>query len=185
MGTPVDTELPQRATSNRGARLDKPVFGSVALEKIPLQPHPKAAWAEPFPVEPKSPEKAREITGWFLGNCQSASTDTIDIAVLLVSELVTNAYLAMKETTSDISSIDLSLRLFNNRRLLVEVADSSLRVPVLAASSSDAVSGRGLRLVDDLSHQWGYFWHRDRKVVYVILSVTDSVNATKHSQRAS
>jgi anti-sigma regulatory factor (Ser/Thr protein kinase) len=185
MGTPVGAVLPQRVTSNRGACLDKPVFGSVALGKMPLQPHPKAAWAELFPVEPKSPGKAREVTRCFLGNCQSISTDMIDIAVLLVSELVTNAYVASTETTNGISCIDLSLRLFNNRRLLVEVTDSSPRVPLLAASGPDAVNGRGLALVDEMSHQWGYFWHRGRKVVYVILSVTDSVNAMKHGQRAS
>jgi anti-sigma regulatory factor (Ser/Thr protein kinase) len=185
MGTPVGTELPQRVTSNRGARLDKPVFGSAALRKIPLQPRPKAARAALFPVEPKSPEKAREVTRCFLGNCQGISTETIDIAVLLVSELVTNAYVAMTETTNGISCIDLSLRLFNNRRLLVEVTDSSPRVPLLAASGPDSVNGRGLTLVDEMSQQWGYFWHRGRKIVYVILSVTDSVNATKHGQRAS
>jgi anti-sigma regulatory factor (Ser/Thr protein kinase) len=152
---------------------------------MPLQPHPKAAWAELFPVKPTSPEKAREVTRWFLGNCRSTGTDTIDTAVLLVSELVTNAYFATTETTSGISCIDLSLRLFNNHRLLIEVTDSSPRAPVLAASGPDAINGRGLRLVDELSHQWGYFWHRGRKVVYAILSATDSVNATKNGQRAS
>jgi hypothetical protein len=177
MRTPVGTELPRRITSNRGARLDKPVFGSVTLGRMPLQPHPKEAWAEPFPVEPTSPEKARETTRWFLGNCQSITTDTIDIVLLLVSELVTNAYVAMKEAANCISYIDLSLRLFNNHRLLIEITDSSPRVPVLAASGLDSVDGRGLSLVDELSHQWGYFWHSGRKVVYAVLSVTDPANA--------
>jgi anti-sigma regulatory factor (Ser/Thr protein kinase) len=144
---------------------------------MPLQPHPKEAWAEPFPVEPTSPEKARETTRWFLGNCQSITTDTIDIVLLLVSELVTNAYVAMKEAANCISYIDLSLRLFNNHRLLIEITDSSPRVPVLAASGLDSVDGRGLSLVDELSHQWGYFWHSGRKVVYAVLSVTDPANA--------
>ena len=178
MGTPVGAELPQRVTSNRGARLDKPVFGSVALRQMPLQPHPKEALSELFPVEPTSPEKAREVTRWFLVNRHSISTDTIDIVVLLVSELVTNAYIAMTEVTSGIFCIDLSLRLFNNDRLLIEVTDSSPRVPLLQAIGPDSVNGRGLALVDNLSHQWGYFWHCDRKVVYASISVTDSPNAT-------
>ena len=35
----------------------------------------------------------------------------------------------------------------------------------------DAVTetGRGLDLVDALSGEWGYFWERDRKVVYAVL----------------
>jgi anti-sigma regulatory factor (Ser/Thr protein kinase) len=178
MGTPVGTELPQRVTSNRGARLDKPVFGSVALRQMPLQPHPKEALSELFPVGPTSPEKARAVTRGFLGNCHSISTDTIDIVVLLVSELVTNAYIAMAEAASGISSINLSLRLFNNDRLLIEVADSSPRVPLLQTIGPDVVNGRGLTLVDELSHQWGYFWHCGRKVVYASMSVTDSPNTT-------
>ena len=177
MGTSVGTELPRRVTCNRGTRLDKPVFGSVTLGQMPLQPHPKEAWAESFTVEPTSPEKAREITRWFLGNCQSITTDMIDDALLLVSELVTNAYVAMTETAIGISYIDLSLRLFNNHRLLIEITDSSQRVPILAASAPDSLSGRGLSLVNELSDQWGYFWHRGRKVVYAVLSVADSANA--------
>jgi anti-sigma regulatory factor (Ser/Thr protein kinase) len=177
MGIPVGTEPPDQVTSNRGACLDEPPSGSVTLGPMPLQPRPRAAWAELFPVEPTSPQEAREVTRWFLGNCQGVSSDTADTAVLLVSELVTNAYAAMTRTTNGIPCIGLSLRLFTSR-LLTEVTDSSPRVPALTASGPDAVSGRGLSLTDELSQQWGYFWHRTRKVVYFTLSTADSPNTT-------
>jgi anti-sigma regulatory factor (Ser/Thr protein kinase) len=169
MGTPVGTELPRRVTSNDGVRLlTKPVCGSVILGQMPLQPQPKAVWATLLPVEPTSPSVARQTTQWFLSNCQSIDADTADIAVLLVSELVTNALNAMTEAATGISCIDLSLRLFP-ARLLVEVTDSSPRPPVLSPSGPDASTGRGLAIVDSMSQEWGYFWHNGRKVVFFIL----------------
>lgn len=177
MRTAVGAELPVRVTGNRGARLEQPVFGSAALRQRPLQPRPKAAWADLLPVELRSPEKARGVTRRFLGNCQAVSADTMDTAILIVSELVTNAYYAMAENANGILGIDLSLRWFNNQRLLMEVADSSPLAPVLAASGPDAVNGRGLSLVDELSYQWGFFWHCGRKIVYAVVSTADASNS--------
>jgi anti-sigma regulatory factor (Ser/Thr protein kinase) len=169
MGSPVSTDLPRRVTSNDGVRLlSKPVCGSVILGQMPLQPRPKAAWATLLPVELTSPSVARQTTEWFLSQCRSVDADTTEIAVLLVSELVTNAVNAMAEAATGSACIDLSLRLFP-ARLLVEVTDSSPRSPVLSPSSSDASTGRGLAIVDSLSQQWGYFRHNGRKIVYFTL----------------
>jgi anti-sigma regulatory factor (Ser/Thr protein kinase) len=180
MGTPVSTDLPRRVTSNDGIRLlTKPVCGSVILGHMPLQPHPRAVWATLLPVELTSPSVARQTTRWFLSNCQGIDTDTADIAVLLVSELVTNAVNAMTEAATGISCIDLSLRLFP-ARLLVEVTDSSPNPPVLSPSGPDAPTGRGLPLVGTLSQQWGYFRHNGRKVVYFILEAGHGVAPVHH-----
>lgn len=182
MGTPVSTELPRRVTSNDGVRLlSKPVCGSVILGQMPLQPSPKAAWATLLPVDPTSPSVARQTTEWFLGQCHGVDAGTIESAVLLVSELVTNAMKAMTEATTDISCIDLSIRLFP-ARLLVEVTDSSPRPPVLSPSGPDASTGRGLAIVDCLSQQWGYFWHNGRKVVFFILDASDGVTPVHHDE---
>ena len=181
MGT-VSTDLPRRVTSSDGVRLlSKPVCGSVILGQMPLQPSPKAAWATLLPVEPASPSVARQTTQWFLSQCRSVDADTIEIAVLLVSELVTNAVSAMAEAATDVSCIDLSLRLFP-ARLLVEVADSSPRPPVLSLSGPDASTGRGLAIVDRLSQQWGYFRHNGRKVVFFILEASDGVAPVQHDE---
>jgi anti-sigma regulatory factor (Ser/Thr protein kinase) len=142
---------------------------------MPLQPRTRAAWAAAFPVEATSPAAARETTRWFLRNCQ-LTDDPIDVATLIVSELVTNAFTAMQGQAGS-ACIDLSLRLFP-RRLLIEVTDSSLRVPVMAPASNDAVGGRGLAAVDGLSdHKWGFYWHHGRKIVYAILELIDTRTA--------
>jgi hypothetical protein len=68
-------------------------------------------------------------------------------------------------------TIDFSLRLFDDR-LLIEVIDSSSRVPVNKGPVDGVTeSGRGLGIVEDLSGDWGYFFHDERKVVYAILPI--------------
>lgn len=163
----VGTDLPRRATVTDGVRqLARPVGGSVIMGRQPLQPQPRAVWSASLAVEAASASEAREIARWFLSQCRN--TIDADIAVLLVSELVTNAVSAMAEAATAASRVDLSLRLFPTY-LLVEVADSSPRPPVLSPPSADALTGRGLTLVDDMSQQWGFFYHNGRKIVFFIL----------------
>jgi hypothetical protein len=76
------------------------------------------------------------------------------------------------EPLSGIACIDLSLRLFDDH-LLIEVIDSSQKSPMPnLANNPDAESWRGLAVVDSLSHEWGYFWHIGRKVVFCTLPTT-------------
>lgn len=71
-----------------------------------------------------------------------------DIAVLLASELVTNAILHGKPP--------LSLRVMQRGRTLrVEVSDRSGARVAPGASATDATSGRGLVLVEALASRWG------------------------------
>ena len=146
---------------------------------MPLQPHPEAAWAAPLPVEPRSPAQARKAARWFLSRCRSVDAGTTDIAVLLVSELVTNAFNAMTEGMTGLPCIDLSLRVFP-ARLLVEVTDSSPRPPVLSPGGPDAPAGRGLPIVGELSVQWGYFRHNGRKTVFFTLEAGDGAAPVHH-----
>ena len=127
-------------------------------------------------TEARCSASTQHETGWFLRQCQAAFDDAIiDDAVLLISELVTNAHNAMVAYDATVGqapgkAIDFSLRLFEDH-LLVEVIDSSPAVPALKATDGCTESGRGLSIVQSLSDDWGYFWHHGRKVVYAILLV--------------
>jgi anti-sigma regulatory factor (Ser/Thr protein kinase) len=74
--------------------------------------------------------------------------DLLEIALLLASELVTNA---VKYGGQHIvlSVID------EPERLRVEVHDDGPSTPQMGAGESHALGGRGLLLVESLAHEWG------------------------------
>ena len=86
-----------------------------------------------------------------------------DVAVLLASELVTNAI--MHETGANIT---LGIRCFRGR-LRVDVYDTSRSFPVVTAAEGDAETGRGLMLVDTLATEWGFYRTPAGKAVYFML----------------
>jgi anti-sigma regulatory factor (Ser/Thr protein kinase) len=138
-----------------------------------VEPQPRASRGWRFTVAATAPYWARTNTRWFLEHSQGASRDLIDTALLVVSEIVTNAYAAASRLPDE-TLIDFSLRLFDDR-LLIEVIDSSPEVPALESTETSAEDGRGLELVDFLSFEWGYFWHQGRKVVYSILALAPEI----------
>ncbi|MFL6127562.1 MAG: ATP-binding protein [Mycobacteriales bacterium] len=71
-----------------------------------------------------------------------------EIALLLVSELATNAI------RHGSPPVRLSLRLYADR-LRVEVADGSPTLPHLARPGPDRPGGRGLQIVQQLAARWG------------------------------
>lgn len=134
-----------------------------------------------YPARDTAPFWARFHGKWFLGRCKDVPGDVIDTAVLIVSELVTNAYTAAVDL-SDPAVIDLSLRLFAGH-LLIEVIDSSPEYPVLSPLVDACIeSGRGLQMVNSLSAEWGYFFYRDRKVVYCFLQVPAPEQGTDNAE---
>jgi len=77
------------------------------------------------------------------------ATDEIDAALLVVSELVTNA---LVHTDGQVR-LDLTLV---NHRLRIAVADSSARSPIKPTSIGwEATGGRGILLVEAMSAGWG------------------------------
>ena len=73
---------------------------------------------------------------------------TVEVARLLVSELVTNAVLH--------AGTEVELRLeFDETRVNVEVADSNPHLPVIRAHGTEAGTGRGLHVVDQMASRWG------------------------------
>jgi len=87
-----------------------------------------------------------------------------DLAVLLTSELVTNA---IKHTRG--KTITLSLRATRGQ-LRVEVHDTSASLPVPADAPADAEAGRGLMLVAALAAEWGLYRTPAGKAVYFTLA---------------
>jgi len=96
-----------------------------------------------------------------------------DPALLLVSELVTNAVQASaSQAVRDGSSwpiIGLALHL-TDTALVVEVWDTSHALPVLQEADPAEERGRGLMLVDFLADSWGYRAAGGGKVVWCTLS---------------
>jgi anti-sigma regulatory factor (Ser/Thr protein kinase) len=87
-----------------------------------------------------------------------------DVAVLLTSELVTNAI----RHTGD-GAITLGIRRTCGE-LRVDVYDKSFSLPELADAPADAEAGRGLALVANLSADWGFYRTPAGKTVYFTLA---------------
>jgi anti-sigma regulatory factor (Ser/Thr protein kinase) len=99
-----------------------------------------------LPPEPSSATRARALARERLGD--SCSDDTIATVALLVTELVTNAILHARTP--------LHLTVETRRGVVrISVDDESNDQPALRHYQSDAVTGRGLALVEQLASSWG------------------------------
>jgi anti-sigma regulatory factor (Ser/Thr protein kinase) len=87
-----------------------------------------------------------------------------DVAMLLTSELVTNAI--MHETGE---TVMLGIRCFRGG-LRVDVYDTSRSFPVVTVAPGDAETGRGLLLVATLAAGWGFYRTPAGKAVYFTLA---------------
>jgi anti-sigma regulatory factor (Ser/Thr protein kinase) len=110
-----------------------------------------------LPPEPASASRARTLARERLG--ASCTRDTLDTVALLVTELVTNAILHARTPLS----LTLESRP-GHVRICVE--DESNERPTLRHHESDAVTGRGLALVDRLASSWGVDATTAGKVVW-------------------
>jgi anti-sigma regulatory factor (Ser/Thr protein kinase) len=80
-----------------------------------------------------------------------AGDDTLVSALLVVSELVTNAYQHGE------GMIDLRLRT-DGERVRIEVIDEGTRnVPEIREANEEAEGGWGLQLVETVAERWGVF----------------------------
>jgi anti-sigma regulatory factor (Ser/Thr protein kinase) len=101
-----------------------------------------------LPAESTAPGLARRWSRATLGGW-GLSDDQIEVAVLCLNELVTNALLHARSS----SRLELDL---DDARLLVLVSDDGQATSLSAQlSQTDAVRGRGLALVEQLSDAWG------------------------------
>jgi serine/threonine-protein kinase RsbW len=115
--------------------------------------------------DPAGVPRARKHAGIVL-TAWDIPGEVIENAQLAVSELVTNAQQAMKRAGMH---GPLTLRLLADPRwLVVEVWDSAQKqLPRYRHPSSGALRGRGLDIVSQICHGWGYMHRCDgMKVVF-------------------
>jgi anti-sigma regulatory factor (Ser/Thr protein kinase) len=88
--------------------------------------------------------------------------DRCDSAVLVLSELLTNAL------RYGMCPISYAIEV-RDGQVLVVVSDGALAEPVLSHAEVDAESGRGMRIVDEVSSDWGSFVADGHKQVWALL----------------
>ena len=91
----------------------------------------------------------------------------VDMVLLLVSEIVTNAVLHAR------SEIRLSIG-WNGDAVRVEVADHSPLVAAPRRFSEMATTGRGMQMVDEVADTWGLRPVDDGKVIWFELKMPRS-----------
>jgi anti-sigma regulatory factor (Ser/Thr protein kinase) len=92
-----------------------------------------------------------------------------DLAVLLTSELVTNA---IKHEVTGIVTLAITC---SCGELRVDVHDTSRFLPMLIDAPLDAETGRGLMLVSTLSAEWGFYRTPAGKAVYFTIAFRPDV----------
>jgi len=115
-------------------------------------------------LQPRSaPQIARQVVSQ---SCRDAQVDDEcrDTAVLLTSELVTNALLHGRAPVRLRVEVDA-------RRLRVEVADDHPGRPRTPTQHDDAESGRGMLIVSGLAAAWGVVDNQPGKTVWFELEV--------------
>ena len=92
-----------------------------------------------------------------------------DVAILLTSELVTNAI------SHEVTGIVMLAITCSCGQLRVDVHDTSRALPMLVDAPVDAETGRGLMLVTTLSAEWGFYRTPAGKAVYFTLAFPPDV----------
>jgi hypothetical protein len=118
----------------------------------------------PLTVGPPAAGEARRHVGTVIETWQ-VPVDA-DVAILLASELVTNA---IRHDTACQEAPQLVVS-WAGDELLVEVHDRSRSAPVPVEAPPDAEAGRGLMLLSSLSTEWGYRETVSGKAVYFTLA---------------
>lgn len=113
--------------------------------------------AEPAAAGQARSQVAAAICAW------DAPVDR-DLAVLLASEVVTNA---IRHEPGDTITLVISC---SADQLRVDVHDTSRALPMLRDVPPDAETGRGLMLVATLATEWGFYRGPTGKAVYFALA---------------
>jgi anti-sigma regulatory factor (Ser/Thr protein kinase) len=98
-----------------------------------------------LPATPVAARRARQVVAT---QCRAWDTDVVDTALLLTSELVTNAVIH--------GHSDVQLQVCTDAGLLrVDVGDDNSRFPRQQPADPNALDGRGLQIVELLATRWG------------------------------
>ena len=108
-----------------------------------------------LPPEPSSAGAARRFVAAALG----AGDEVAELAVLLVSELASNAVLHAQ------TSFEVAVHV-SDGQLRVAVSDSDPTLPALRTYARESITGRGLHMVAASADRWGFDANPDGKVVW-------------------
>jgi anti-sigma regulatory factor (Ser/Thr protein kinase) len=108
-----------------------------------------------LPPEPSSAGAARR----FVAAALDAGGEVAELAVLLVSELASNAVLHARTPFEVVVQID-------DQRVRIEVSDGDPTLPALRTYVRESITGRGLHMVAAAAHHWGFDARADGKVVW-------------------
>ena len=101
-----------------------------------------------------------------------------DVAVLLTSELVTNAVTHGEGEARNASGFVTLAIACSAAGLRVDVHDGSGDLPLLEVAPAEAETGRGLLLVTSLSAEWGFYRTPMGKAVYFTLEFPPDAHET-------
>jgi anti-sigma regulatory factor (Ser/Thr protein kinase) len=119
-----------------------------------------------------SPESASvpEARRFISDQLADLDPETIDVARLLVSEVVTNAVLHART--------EVTLTLERDRSTVqVQIQDANPLLPVMRSHGPDAGTGRGLHVLDRLATRWGTSQIEGGKIVWFEMSTTPDASA--------
>jgi hypothetical protein len=139
--------------------------------RIPVPAVAGKSFSIDFGISLRTPFMARMMVRFILSEWQIAS-ESVDVAVLLASELATNAVRsgpARPARGSYVPYITVSLR-HSAGLAVIAVSDESENPPELRIAGPESDSGRGLLLVEELSLEWSYYHPRPGwKTVYCVI----------------
>ncbi|HTW98106.1 MAG TPA: ATP-binding protein, partial [Acidimicrobiales bacterium] len=126
---------------------------------------------------PAERDSAAACRQWLRGLLAGENGEVRDVAVLLASEVVTNALLHAG------TAVTVTLEL-GGHELRVEVADRSPLPPVRRQLGPGAPMGRGLLILDSLATSWGVDLDPDRsgKVLWFVLDRLALATTLRHEQ---
>lgn len=128
-----------------------------------------------FPRAPESARRARRFVADALAG--AGRSEAAEVAVLLVSELVSNAVLHGG------GEIEVVVRVLSER-LAVEVHDQGGGRPIRRRCSTMSETGRGLLLVEKLARDWGTVVADNGKFVWFELDLAAEEAARTRSGKA-
>jgi serine/threonine-protein kinase RsbW len=108
---------------------------------------------------PESSARLRSLL-WTSFACWSCDGERLDDAALVLSELVGNA---VRHAHGEVMQVRLRR---NGDVLRIAVHDRSSAPPAPREASFEDESGRGMMIIDALSHRWGWEPRVDGKVVW-------------------
>lgn len=135
------------------------------LPRFVLKPDPRSAW------------QARRLASEALAG--HAEGDTLHNALLVVSELVSNA------VSHAGTPVTVGIKVASDGVVRIEVGDGRTWPPRPRKVSPDSVGGRGLLLVEALSNRWGVETRGDGKVVWAEIAVVDAASRAVSRAKAN